>query len=389
MSYKKMSRDEHLNRNAMPKRILTLDGGGLRGIFSVAILQKLEDVLRERHGGDAGFRLCHYFDLIAGTSTGAIIAAALAKGMAVDEIRKEYMALGKKVFQKSLLRNGYIRAKYDEEKLIEELKRVYGAKTTLGGDAVQTGLLVMTKRLDSGSPWPISNNPRGKYFSTRPGGTIGNGDYPLWQVVRASTAAPSYFDPESITIAEQQGQKPTKGEFIDGGMSPFNNPSLQALMYATLDGYCIGWPTGADKLLLVSVGTGAADPAVKKANVAAEHAVKAMLSLMDDCAALQETLLQWMSASTSARVIDRELGDLRHDVIGGTPLVNYLRYNMELNKDSVQALVPELTDVAQIDRLSEMDSPENMDVLHRLGMALAEQKVNAGDFPSVFDLPGV
>jgi patatin-like phospholipase/acyl hydrolase len=84
----------------------------------------------------------------------------------------------------------------------------------------------------------------------------------LWQIVRASTAAPAYFDPESITIATAPGKKPAAGDFIDGGMSPFNNPALMAMMYATMDGYRIGWPTGADKLLLVSVGTGAADPAV-------------------------------------------------------------------------------------------------------------------------------
>lgn len=65
------------------------------------------------------------------------------------------------------------------------------------------GLLVMTKRLDTGSPWPISNNPNGKYFKSKAGGTVANGEYPLWKVVRASTAAPSYFDPETITIIDK------------------------------------------------------------------------------------------------------------------------------------------------------------------------------------------
>src|SRR4029077_20265705 len=87
----------------------------------------------------------------------------------------------------------------------------------------------------------------------------GNGDYPLWQVVRASTAAPSYFDPETITITNPLDAAPVVGQFIDGGVSPFNNPALMAVMYATLDGYRIGWPRGADRLLVVSVGTGASD----------------------------------------------------------------------------------------------------------------------------------
>jgi patatin-like phospholipase/acyl hydrolase len=65
-------------------------------------------------------------------------------------------------------------------------------------------------------------------------------------VVRASTAAPAFFDPEPITIASPQGADPVLGNFVDGGVSPFNNPALQAFMYATLDGYRLGWPVGAN-----------------------------------------------------------------------------------------------------------------------------------------------
>ena len=387
MAYKRRTRDEHLANDGAPKRILALDGGGLRGILTVAILQKIEDLLRERHGNSHEFRLCHYFDLVAGTSTGAIIAAALAKGWSVEQIREKYMALGKRVFEKSFLRQGLLRAKYDEAKLIEELKSVYGENTTLGGPELQTGLLVITKRLDTGSPWPLCNNPRGKYFADRDSGVIGNAAYPLWQVVRASTAAPSYFDAEPITIVEKPDHKSVQGDFIDGGASPFNNPALQAVMYATLDGYHIGWPTGADKLLLVSLGTGAADPDVKRSNVAAKHALSAMLSLMDDCASLQETLLQWMSSSNTAREIDRELGDLSHDLVAGAPLLNYLRYNVDLRKDRLQKLDPGLTDDTLIESLSAMDAPENMSILYKLGQLAAEHYVRNSDFAAKFDLP--
>jgi predicted acylesterase/phospholipase RssA len=381
MSYNIQTRDEHLANNGTPKRILALDGGGLRGILTVAILQKIEDLLRKRHGVSGDFRLCHYFDLIAGTSTGSIIAAALAKGWTVEQIRQKYMALGESVFEKSWLRQGLLRAKYDESRLIEELKSVYGENTTLGSPELKTGLLVVTKRLDTGSPWPVSNNPRGKYYADSKDGSIGNSVYPLWQVVRASTAAPSYFDSQSITIADN-----VQGEFIDGGASPFNNPALQAFMYCTLDGYRIDWPTGADKLLLVSVGSGTADPEVKKSQVAAKHAINALVSLMDDCASLQETLLQWMSTSTTAREIDSEIGDLSHDLVAAAPLLSYLRYNVNLRKDSLQKLDPTLTDDELIESLSAMDAPENMSLLHKLGTLAAEQQVRDDDFAAKFDL---
>lgn len=386
MSYAIRTRDQHLANDGRPKRILALDGGGLRGILTLGILQKIEDILSERHGGGDSFRLCHYFDLIAGTSTGAIIAATLGLGWTVEEIRQKYTTLGARVFDKSPFRLGFLRAKYDEGALIEELKAVFSATTTLGGPELKTGVLIVTKRLDSGSWWPFSNNPRGKYFAARPNGVIGNGEYPLWQVVRASTAAPSYFDPERIAISRPSGAKAMEGEFVDGGMSPFNNPALIATMYATLDGYRIGWPTGGDKLFVVSVGTGTSDPAVARARVPAENALKSLLALMGDCAQLQETMMQWMSASRTARVIDRELGDLQHDLVAGAPLLNYQRYNIDLTVEAVQSLDPTLTDTGKIESLSAMDSPANMGTLFDLGVRAAQRDVRASDFPAAFDL---
>ena len=385
MAYAVRSLQQHFANDGMPKRILALDGGGLRGILSVAILERIEQLLRERHGAGPEFRLCHYFDLIAGTSTGSIIAAALAMGWTVADVRAKYFDLGEKVFERSWLRQGLLRAKYDAEQLIAELKDVYGADTKLGSDKILTGLLIVAKRLDTGSPWPMSNNPAGRYFNSRPGGTIGNSDYPLWQVVRASTAAPSYFEPETITIAEKPGSNRMSGSFIDGGASPFNNPAFQALMYTTIAGYNIGWPMAADKLMIVSIGTGAADPSVRRNAIAGMHAVSSLLSLMDDCATLQELLLQWLSTSPTARPFDRELGSLATDLLAGAPRLLYVRYNVDLRPEGVQALAPTFTDLKKIASLSEMDAPENMKVLHDLGAAAAARDVARDHFRG-FDL---
>jgi predicted acylesterase/phospholipase RssA len=387
MAYKIRTRDEHFLNDGSPKRILALDGGGLRGILTLSYLAEIESVLRTRHGDSPEFRLSHYFDLIAGTSTGAIIAAALAYGMTVAEITKKYLELGRKVFRKSWFRDGYVRALYDDAQLIKELQEVYGAHTTMGDARLQTGLLIVTKRLDTGSPWPISNNPYGRYYKARPGSeVIANCAYPLWQVVRASTAAPSYFDPEKIEITDgQPGKQPTVGEFVDGGVSPFNNPALQAVMYATLEDYRIGWPKGADKLQLVSIGTGSRDPTVTPATLAAEGAVKSMLSLMDDCAELMEILLQWMSSSQTARVINRELGDLHRDLIAPAPLLTYLRYNVPLTKESLTELRMGLAD-DQIEALSAMDDPDNMTTLQEVGARAAKKQIRVQDFPANFHL---
>jgi uncharacterized protein len=386
MAYRVLSRDEHFSAPG-PKRILALDGGGLRGVVTLGYLQRIETLLRARHGDDPAFRLCHYFDLIAGTSTGAIIAAALALGMTVDDVLGHYERLGREVFRGDWWRaSGLVVARYDAALLAEHLKRVLGANRTLGDGGIGTGLLIVTKRLDSGSVWPLGNNPRGQYFKAPEGQAwISNGEYPLWQIVRASTAAPTFFDPEPVTIATTDGRVVQTGRFVDGGVSPHNNPALQAFMYATLDGFRVNWPTGADAMLLTSVGTGAADPRKTASRLAAKEGIAALNSLMDDCGALVETLLQWMSSSRTARIIDGELGDLSHDLVAGAPLLSYLRYNLLLTEGAVRALLPGLPDDV-VRTLPDMDRPEHLHALLTLGQSAAEQQVLVSDFPTRFDL---
>jgi hypothetical protein len=369
-------------QSAGPKRILALDGGGLRGIVSLVYLKRIESLLRERYGRPK-LLLADYFDLIAGTSTGAIIAAGLCIGMSVDELIAEYRALGTRVFRKSYLRRGLVRAKYDETALVQELKRVFGTRS-IGDPSIRTGLLVVSKRLDTGSPWPIGNNPQGKYFRAPPGQLwIDNADYPLWQVVRASTAAPTFFEPERITIAEKAGMTPQVGVFVDGGVSPHNNPSLQALMYATLEGYCLKWHTGPEKLLLVSVGTGRGDAGRAHGRISALGAIQALQSLMDDCADLNETLLQWLTRPLTRRTIDREIGNMGGDQIA-SPLAAYVRYQLDLSAEEVRKFDPRLTPKT-VQRLSEMDDPRNLEILARFAAATSDQ-IQPEHFPADFDV---
>jgi len=63
-----------------PKRLLALDGGGIRGVLTLEFLERIEQILKARSQKPEEFRLCDYFDLIGGTSTGSIIAAMLAYG---------------------------------------------------------------------------------------------------------------------------------------------------------------------------------------------------------------------------------------------------------------------------------------------------------------------
>jgi hypothetical protein len=370
-----------------PKRILALDGGGLRGVLTVAILKRIEEILREKAGGDPAFRLSDYYDLIGGTSTGSIIAAGLSLGMSVDEIRKHYFALGEDVFKPGLLSFGVLNQRYDAGKVTAALRGVFGDRT-LGSSDFKTGLMVMSKRLDTGSPWPMTNHPKGRYFAPREGSdTVANRDYPLWSVVRASTAAPTYFDPEPIVIKAadpSRNLKEVRGEFVDGGVSTANNPSLQLVLTATVTGYGFGWQMGEDKLAVTSVGTGRASSQLGLSTglhgLAAAHGIKALSSVLEDCADLVETMMQWMSRSPTAREIDREMLTLGGCHPGGAPCLAYHRYNVHFDPAWFKDRLGMDIGKADLDELAKMDKSKNMPRLEAIGIEAAKRFVKAEHF---------
>lgn len=380
-----MTRDDHLFASG-PKRILALDGGGIRGILTLQILRRIEAIIRKRTGNSNAV-LSDYFDLIGGTSTGAIIATALALGWDVNRIDKVYRALGDSIFEKKFFRKGLFRPKFPAEPLQKALKREFGDIRLGDPEKLKTGLAIITKRLDTGSPWVLHNNPRGKYFEQRPGGSAKpNREYLLRDIVRASTAAPTYFEPESIQVTKKD-----KGAFVDGGVSPHNNPSLQLLMLASLSGHALGWPLGANRLQLVSLGTGWKEPELSAKKTmdmpAAGLGIRGLASLMDDASALNEQLLQWFSRSPTARPIDREVGDLSNDVLGGgAPWLTYLRYDTQLDAGWLKGELGLDMDEKKLKTVHEMDKPENMTTLAEIGQAAAERLVEERHFESQFDI---
>jgi len=156
-------------------------------------------------------------------------------------------------------------------------------------------------------------------------------------------------------------------------------------MFVTLDGYRVGWPTGQNRLSILSLGTGTDDASFRSQLLVASKAVGALKSLMDDSATLQETLLQWISVSANARRIDREIGDLNNDLLTREPVLTYNRFDLDLTEKGVLALDPGFNN-SQIDELTALDAPENMTPLYELAEKLADQRINDGVFPIAFDL---
>ena len=236
-----------------PHKILALDGGGIRGVLTLEVLVRIEKLLADATGKGKAFRLCNFFDYIGGTSTGAIIAAGLARGMSAPDLLVFYAKTGSAMFDKQSLLKRW-KALYKSDPLKKQLQEVFGAQTTLETDHLECLLLAVTRNRSTDSPWPISSNPLAKYNETsRPDCNL---KIPLWQIVRASTAAPVFFPPEVIEWDPNDESK--SFVFVDGGVTPYNNPAFLLYRMATQPGYRLNWSPGENKLLVISVGTGGA-----------------------------------------------------------------------------------------------------------------------------------
>ncbi|HEY9363057.1 MAG TPA: patatin-like phospholipase family protein [Chitinophagaceae bacterium] len=376
-----------------PKRILALDGGGIRGALSLGYLQRIEDLLREQHD-NPDLRLSDYFDLIGGTSTGSIIASCLATGMTVNEIKEKYFDLGGKIFGHKykwwnvFQLDDLMKARYDAQPLDDELEKVFG-DITVGSDKIKTGLCIVTKRADTNSVWPIINHPEGKYYDSADGN---NKDILLWKAVRASAAAPTYFLPQMIDVG---GGAPTAA-FVDGGVSMANNPALQLLMVANLKGFPFRWKLGAENIMLVSVGTGMSK-LTKMYNEVTDNnllnwAQEIPDMLMQDASWQNQIILQWLSKSPTACVIDGEIGNMNEDLIteavNDEGLLSYLRYNFLLDTETLNELKPngKTFNKKQVDDLIEMSNAASRFDLYDIGIAAAANEITEDHFPEKFSL---
>ncbi len=362
-----------------PKRLLALDGGGIRGLITLGYLARIEQILRKRYNAP-DLVLCDYFDLIGGTSTGAILAATLTLGWSVEKIRRMYLTLSKDTFQPR--KNWFgplgrlLGAKFDEKPLEKILKTHLGDRTLDSSD-LRVGIMIISKRIDTGSVWVLVNLPDNKFYDL-------NRAIPLWEVVRSSTAAPTFFTPRTISDVG-------KGEnavFIDGAISTHLNPALQLLMVATLKGFGLQWPLGEEQLLVCSLGTGNFHRLIKKeeAREFSNLHWMALLTgqLMQDSSELNRTILQWMSRSPTAEVIDQQIETMENDCLTEKPLLSYLRYNINLEKKALMKIGMRFTS-REVESLKSMSNVKNIADLDSIGIEAAEQHIKAEHFPRAFD----
>jgi predicted acylesterase/phospholipase RssA len=356
------------------KRILALDGGGVRGMLSLGILERLEASLCDLEGRDV--RLGEWFDLIGGTSTGSIIATGLALGKSVTEIKTFYETLAPRIFARSWRRIPGWHAKFDARSLAAELSKVIGSRTLDTPDLI-CGLAVALKRLDTGSAWLLMNNPRSFFWNdSEDGGVRGNRSMLLANIVRASTAAPGFFDPELIPLHQDDAT----GVFIDGGLTPHNNPSLMLLLAALLPAYGLNWSPGPGNLLVVSVGTGSFRPTIAKTEIrrlgAVALALKSLATMVSETQNQTLTLMSYFGETPTPWSINSEMGDVGSLVAPNGPLFRFLRYDARLDAGWLKDELGETVEPAELASLRRMDEPASLARLHRIGSAAAAKQIS-------------
>ena len=231
--------DEVDDPNIKPFRVLSIDGGGMRGIYAATYLHSLSGGIRKRRQLNQELDIGKAFDLIVGTSTGGILACALASGISMDLVVGMYRSRGRDVFSLPLPSSRM--PWFLKECVADHLRRPRALKA--GNDALRAGLVEIfgkttikevyqNRGIALAIPAIEMSSARSWVFKTpHLESSMGrDDDYRLVDVCLATSAAPIY---RSLAIIERPGQTSAKSTscFADGGLWA-NNPVLVGLIEA-------------------------------------------------------------------------------------------------------------------------------------------------------------
>lgn len=227
-----------------PFRILSLDGGGIRGVFPAKFLSLLEADLKAQ--GLIRNHIWEAFDLICGTSTGGIIAIGLVLGIPASEIYSFYLENAKAIFGAGKWLGGQFSTskhrRHNLETLIQDkFREAHNGTDPLLGDA-KTALCIPSYDLVNGKPILLKTKHHPEY--------IRDHQIPAYMVALATAAAPTFFDPLSSVYTDLAGNQQTFSNKVDGGVYA-NNPTLIGIFEAQK-----AFGRDLSELKVLSIGTG-------------------------------------------------------------------------------------------------------------------------------------
>ncbi|KAH7340857.1 acyl transferase/acyl hydrolase/lysophospholipase [Rhizoctonia solani] len=214
-------------------RLLSLDGGGIRGLSSLLILKEIMGRVKRDEGLDQVPRPCDYFDIIGGTSTGGLIAIMLGRlRMSVSDAIKAYVSLSEEIFSEqkhrwqdgkfkaSLLEKAIKRIVSEHSENKDEEARIFDPLIQANSESRGCRVFVCALSRDNmEASIPTHLRTYESAWNTAP-------NCKIWEAARATSAAPTFFKP--ITITDDDGIPRT---FVDGGLG-VNNPTERVLAEA-------------------------------------------------------------------------------------------------------------------------------------------------------------
>lgn len=277
------------------------------------------------------------------------------------------------MFDKSFLLKKW-KSLYESGPLLKMLQDTFGKDTDMdiANGKFKSLLTVVTMNRTTDSPWPISNNPFARYNDKkRPDN---NQNIKLFQLIRASTAAPAYFPPETL---QWDAKDPSKTfVFVDGGVTPYNNPAFLLYRMATQPAYRLNWERGEDRLLIVSVGTGSAPSEGEYRNLG-NTLMQLPNHLMYAMQIDQDINCRTLGRCTFGHTIDRELGDMVPTEKDTQKDFLYVRYNADLSENGLKSL-----GLGKLDpeKVRKMDSVKHIEDLRLVGKQAAKAQVKLSHF---------
>lgn len=319
-----------------PKRILCLDAGGPRAVLQLGILGALEARLKAR-SFLPDFRLCDYFDLFAGVSTGAYFAAELARGRRVADIEVAFAQMAPDMI-----------ASRNPAALDTALSGLFGNAPLFGPPWRSRFATFLKRRSDGAVLFVTDRSP------PEPGAL-------LHRVLIAATAAPAKLDSEKVTLTPDGGATP----FVDATAAGLADPSLALFRALAAQEGGLNWALGPDRVLIVSVGSGRRSQAVGKWAVAD--------ALAQDAAAASAEMLRGLSEG-ARRAHD---SGVRYAHL---PMLRYERIDAVIGPDTISAMAADADSASSVLRELGAEAVQTM-----LGQSHGMERAM---FPKAFNPPG-
>jgi hypothetical protein len=348
---------ENLNIDPKKRTILCLDGGGMRGILTIQLLKKFEEI--------AGIPCYELFDMVSGTSTGGIITGLIATGHTAVDIEKMYINLVTEVFDEKFLGNRFVNPPaFTKEKYRSLLKGIVKDITLEEACRLNDLDMMITAQDISASEetfFSCFKQDDGNYYGTYK-------EVLLRSVMEATMSAPTYFHPLE--------------RFLDGGTTTYNNPALAAFMEAvsysradkisSLSAYQI-----AD-ITLYSFGTGISKQFIKPGDTINPHGIDVVF------------WLNWLMTHMGQDASAMQVNAFRSPMISQT--IDFRRFQISLDPTAIN-LIPNIDTLDEFKYGSKWlhDLDENVlgdidmadvtkfDLMKIIGQQMAEYIVQSGN----------